>query len=78
MRSKSIKIGRKLFEFATFDDWVDNARRRFGDYRASVDYLASQRTLSLDKQGRVCLHGKDFIRADEDRTYPIRVYSIDI
>ena len=76
MGTKTIKIGRKLFEFRSHADWVNHATTMFHRYREQAGYLASQRTLCIDSRGRVCMHGLDFKRADESRAFPVRVYSI--
>jgi hypothetical protein len=63
--------GPYLFEFTDFDDWCDHARARFK--RSGHD---STSTICLDRQGRTCYRGKDFMQARDESTFPVRVFSL--
>jgi hypothetical protein len=70
-----ITIGRKLFEFTSMQQWINNARSWF----ASSGYSSMGRqsmTICLDTKGRICQIGGDFQRAHDDSGYPISVYVI--
>ena len=69
-----IRTTRVLFEFSSLDDWTRNAQRR---YRMQFDPPASQLCmLAVDSRGRVCASGRHFREAEEDHTYPVKVYEV--
>lgn len=70
MHSISVTVGAELFRFSTFWDWVNNARWRFGD--AGV---TGRDVICVDGLGRICLSGKEFMRARDENQFPIIVYS---
>ncbi len=72
-RLKMVLVGRLLFEFSSHEDWVLTATRKFTRANES-----SETTICLDTLGRICSWGKHFMRADEEATYPISVYKIDL
>lgn len=65
----TIAVGEELFQFTSFDDWVDNAHRKF----VSADVMAMH-CVCVDANDRVCLKGAEFMRARDEGTFPIRVY----
>jgi len=69
MQEISIKVGNELFQFSTFDNWCDTAQKKF-----SVAGVRWQDTLCIDSMGRVCVKGEEFMRAQEQDTFPIRVF----
>lgn len=63
-------VSEALFEFTSWDDWLDNAGRRFRRHEVS-----SFNTHCLDSKGRECQIGKDFARARDENAFPVRVFS---
>lgn len=61
-----------VFEFQSFDHWRDHAQDWFRE-----NDLTSTTAICLDSKGRVCAWGRHFRRAEEEKTYPIRVYAFD-
>ena len=53
--------------FNTFSSWVNHASSWLRGYRSS-------QIVCLDTQNRICEIGADFMRADEEDTFPIKVY----
>lgn len=49
-------------EFKTFEDWVRTAQRILAGYSA----------VCVDTLGRRCLIGRDFMRARDEQTFPLR------
>lgn len=64
-----VNLGSELFRFTSFMDWVNTARRRFCD-------VPKGSHVCIDKYGRICNSGKEFIRANREHTFPVVVYSI--
>ena len=64
-----ISAGKELFRFRNQQDWVNNASTRFPG-----NGVSAQETLCVDARGRICLTGNEFMRAEREKTYPIRVY----
>lgn len=62
-------VGEFLFAFRSFNDWVNNAQSRFACYSATA-----RNTICVDAKGRVCLSGKEFMRAHDEDAFPITVY----
>lgn len=65
-----VKLGDELFKFDSFNDWRSNARRRFRNRN-----LTAHKTICIDERGRVCVDGSAFMRARDEKAYPVRVYS---
>ena len=63
--------GKKLFDFTSFNDWVNTAQRKFG----SVG-LRSNQYLCIDTQGNVCTKGKEFHTARDNGWFPVTVYQV--
>ena len=67
--SLSIVVGEELFAFASFEQWVNKSADWFRSYR-----VLSRNTLCVDAVGRICLCFKQFMRARDEGTFPIRVF----
>jgi hypothetical protein len=65
----TVEVGPELFRFETFQQWVNKATSWFR--RAGVTSLD---VLCVDARGRICTHGKSFMRADKDGAFPVIVY----
>lgn len=61
--------GKFLFEFPSFQRWVSKASSWYGHCGSR-----SEETIAIDKLGRICTHGKQFMRARDENTFPVRVY----
>lgn len=70
MQTISVTVGCKLFQFSSFNDWVNNARWRFQE--AGV---RGEDVISVDAAGRICLSGKEFMRARDENQFPIIVFA---
>ncbi len=70
MPTLQVTVGRKLFEFSTFDNWCDTAKWKFADAG-----LSGRHALCIDTKGRICTKGAEFMRARDEGTFPIRVYA---
>jgi hypothetical protein len=68
-----VSVGEPVFSFADFDDWCDNARHRFSSHG-----MHSSDALCVDRSGRVCTKGAEFMRARDEGTFPILVYRVGI
>lgn len=68
-RLVSLRVGRKLFEFTSEQDWINHARDRFEQSGHKCDT-----TICIDSLGRECVMGGCFMRATKDAAYPISVY----
>lgn len=65
----TVNVGEEVFSFSDFEDWCATAKWKFED--AS---LRSCNAICIDTRGRVCQTGIEFMRARDDRSYPIRVF----
>jgi len=65
----TVLLGPKLFEFTSFDNWCDTAKRKFK--RAGV---SSGRSLCIDTTGRICGWGEHFMTAQAEDAFPVSVY----
>ena len=63
--------GKILFEFLSFQDWVNTAQRKF----ASVNLNRNQH-LCVDTQGNVLVKGLEFNRARDNGWFPVSVYQV--
>lgn len=59
-------------QFDTFDDWVNHATRRLTGRVGSVG--EELRPICVDTLGRRCHVGKDFMRARDEGTFPVRYF----
>jgi hypothetical protein len=65
----AVTVGPLLFEFASHAQWVNKASSWFRSYR-----VTGSDTICVDAKGRICRIGKQFMRAEKEQTYPIRVF----
>jgi hypothetical protein len=61
---------KKVFEFTSKMDWVNNAKRRFSPYGQYHTIIC------VDTNGNVCSIGEDFMVAEERGLYPITAYQL--
>jgi hypothetical protein len=62
-------------QFDSFDDWVNNATRYLSDPRCPLDGVGHvQKSICVDALGRRCQVGADFMRARDEKTFPIRFF----
>lgn len=66
-----IEAERLLFEFDTLTRWKNKAASWFTNTR-----LRPHQYISVDTAGRICPTGNEYMRADREGTFPIRVYRI--
>ena len=64
-----VKVGAEAFRFETFSDWMNGAGSLF-----EIAELRGEDVLCVDARGRICLSGKEFMRARDDGSFPIIVY----
>lgn len=72
MPELTIRVGGALFRFLSKQHWVDKGR----SWYATCGFRPHE-LITLDAAGRVCRTGAEFMRAEEEGTYPISVYPID-
>lgn len=66
-----VSLGEELFEFPTFNSWVNQAPRIW-----RVHEVRAQDTLCIDAADRVCTKGAEFMRARDEGMFPIKVYRL--
>ena len=66
---KAIKTGKKLFQFESEQDWINKAQRIW-----KLNEITADKTICVDKLGRICSFGLHFRLAKEDNAYPIEVF----
>lgn len=64
-----VDLGPLLFEFRSYQHWVNKARSWFSSCGES-----GRNTLCLDAKNRICLIGKHFMQARDENAFPVRVY----
>lgn len=57
----------KICTFNTFQSWVNKASSWLHSYK-------SKQIICLDTKNRICEIGKDFMRSDDDGSFPVTVY----
>lgn len=62
-----VELGEFLFEFTSFDKWCDHAQSYFRGIRPDS-------FLCIDAKGRICRIGREFMRARDDNSFPVKVY----
>lgn len=72
MNKLEISVGKELFRFHSFSNWVNKAR---GWFEAAG--FRSHQYVCIDAAGRICTSGQEFNRAKKENKYPIVVYLID-
>jgi hypothetical protein len=71
MAKITVEVGPELFRFETFQQWVNKAASWFR--RAGV---SSADVLCVDRRGRICTGGTEFIRANKEGTFPVVAYLV--
>lgn len=66
-----IRFKQKAFQFSSFNNWCDKARRKFAGCG-----IPKHRLICVDTKGRICVQGSDFRRAEDEGCYPISVYEV--
>lgn len=66
-----LNVGKKLFEFSSFDDWCEAERDQFEQAG-----LRAASIIAVDAKGRVCRCGREFVRAREEGTFPVQVFDV--
>jgi len=66
-----IEVIDKVFEFSTFEDWVNNAKKRF-----RKNNVYQNNTICVDGSGNLCVIGKNFMKARDDNAFPVKVYRV--
>ena len=64
-----VRLGDELFRFSSHSQWVNKAQSWFRGVRRGY--------VCIDRKGRICQAGKEFMRARDEDSFPIIVYSID-
>jgi hypothetical protein len=60
-----------LFEFTSFEQWVNKASSWFRPYKYGFSYIC------LDKNNKACHIGADFMKARDTDAFPVKVYAIE-
>lgn len=66
-----IEIGKELFSFFNFETWCNKAQSWFA--QAGRQHGT---TICIDSKGRVCRIGREFMRARDEGTFPVRVFDL--
>jgi hypothetical protein len=64
-----VNLGPELFQFGSFSGWVNHAQRAWKQIG-----VKSSDTICLDAQDRPCWIGRDFMKARDEGTFPVRVF----
>jgi len=64
-----IEVSEAKFEFASISDWRDRAESLH-----SAHDLSMYNSIAIDALGRICSLGRDFLRAQTEGAYPVKVY----
>jgi len=64
-----IEIGPLAFEFENFENWVNRASGKFYSLIPSM-------IICLDAKKRACLTGREFMRARDEKSFPIKCYKL--
>ena len=68
----SVSLGRELFRFDSFQQWVNKAQSWF-----KSSGVPSSQFVCIDATGRICGMGKQFMSARDRNAFPVIVYHID-
>jgi hypothetical protein len=71
-----VTLGPEVFRFTSHQEWVNKAQSWFRN-RMPIEAQRSRRYLAVDAVGRVCMIGRDFMRARDEGTFPVMVCLID-
>jgi hypothetical protein len=61
-----------MFSFSSFQEWVVRASTYYGTCPARNSDL-----VAIDREGRICRRGEQFMRARDDGVFPVVVYHAD-
>lgn len=67
----ALQVKREMFRFESEIRWVNKAQSWF-----KTCGVPRHRYICTDAKGRVCVSGREFMRATAEGTYPIVVYEI--
>lgn len=68
-----VRLGNELFRFTSYSQWVNKASSWFRGVRLRDGYGY----VCVDSKGRICQIGKHFMRARDDNSFPVVVYSVE-
>lgn len=71
MQEITVTVKEEVFSFLSFGDWCDDAKAHF-----AFAGLAGRDVICVDAQGRICRSGKEFMRADREKSFPVRVFRV--
>lgn len=63
----NLVVGEELFEFRSYSQWVNKAASWFSGCKPNE-------CICIDSAGRICRTGKQFMRARDEDTFPVKVY----
>lgn len=69
--SVQVKLGEVLFCFESEIRWANKAKSWY-----ATCSVPPHRTIAIDAKGRICVSGREFMRATTDGAYPVVVYEI--
>jgi hypothetical protein len=72
MNTLYINVGEELLEFSSFQQWVNKAQSWFRNLN-----MERHQYICVDKSGRICVCGAQFMRAGKEHTFPVTVYAIE-
>lgn len=67
-----VKLGRELFRFNSFEQWVNKAQSWF-----KTAGVSSTQFVCIDATGHICGMGKQFMSARDRNAFPVIVYHIE-
>lgn len=67
----NVELGEELFSFSSKQDWINKARSKF-----ACCGVPRGQYICIDAAGRVCTKGLEFMRAEQEGTYPVTVYKL--
>ena len=67
---RQVSFSEFLFEFDSYEHWVDKARTWFLRTQAPHDAVC------IDMKGRICTRGKHFMVAKDEDAFPVKVYRV--
>ena len=71
MPKVTVNLGNEVFSFTSKQQWANKAHSWFKN-----SGLRPGEYIAIDAWGRVCTKGAEFMRAEEDDTYPVTVYRL--
>ena len=76
MNEVTMQLGEHLFDFTSFDNWCDTAKRKFKSHGVSGTTVGHMYAIAVDAKNRACMSGREFMRARDEDAFPVRVYRI--